>query len=46
MADEIFIYNLVYLDFISCDSYFNGLMALNIVADGIIASTNFNVILS
>lgn len=48
ITDKIFdiIYNLVYLGFIPCDSYFDGLIALNTVAYSIIASTNFNVILS
>lgn len=46
IADEIFVRNLVYLDSIPYDSYFDGLIALNTVADGIIVSTNFNVILS
>jgi hypothetical protein len=36
--------NLVYLNVISCDSYFNGLIALNTIVNGIITSTNFNVI--
>jgi hypothetical protein len=46
MADEIFdiVRNPVYPDSIPCDSYFDGPMALNTVADGIIASTNFDVI--
>jgi hypothetical protein len=46
IADEIFdiIRNLVYPDSITCDSYFDGPMALNTVADGIIASTNFDII--
>ena len=46
MADEIFdiVRNPVYLDSIPCDSYFDGPMALNTLADGIIASTNFDVI--
>jgi hypothetical protein len=48
ITDEIFniVYNLVYLDSIPCDSYFNGLIALNTVTNNIITSTNFNVILS
>jgi hypothetical protein len=46
MTDEIFdiVRNPVYPDSILCDSYFDGPMALNTVADGIIASTNFDVI--
>jgi hypothetical protein len=46
MTDEIFdiVRNPVYPDSVPCDSYFNGPMALNTVADGIIASTNFDVI--
>jgi hypothetical protein len=46
IVDEIFdiIYNLVYLDSIPYDSYFDKLIALNTIADSIIASTNFDVI--
>jgi hypothetical protein len=46
MAHETFdiIRNPVYPDSITCDSYFDGPMALNTVADGIIASTNFDII--
>jgi hypothetical protein len=46
IVDEIFniIRNLVYPDSISCDFYFNGLIALNTIVDGIIVSTNFNII--
>jgi hypothetical protein len=46
MADETFdiIRNPVYPDPITCDSYFDGLMALNTVADGIIASTNIDIV--
>jgi hypothetical protein len=51
IADEAFgivrnpVY-LVYPDSIPCDSYFDRPIALNSMADGIIASTNFDVILS
>jgi hypothetical protein len=46
ITDKIFniVYNLVYPDFIPYDSYFNRLITLNTVANGIIISTNFNVI--
>ncbi|KAF4634592.1 hypothetical protein G7Y89_g3521 [Cudoniella acicularis] len=48
MTDEIYdiVRNPVYPDSILCDSYFDGPMTLNTVADGIIASTNFDIILS
>jgi hypothetical protein len=48
MADKTFgiIYNPVYPDFITCNSYFDGPMALITTIDGIIASTNFDIILS
>jgi hypothetical protein len=46
ITDEIFniIRNPVYLDSILYNSYFDKLIALNTVADSIIASINFNVI--
>jgi hypothetical protein len=46
MVDETFdvIHNPVHPDSITSDSYFDGPMALNTVADGIIASTNFDII--
>jgi hypothetical protein len=46
MADETsdIIRNPVYPDPITCDSYFDGLMTLNTVADGIIASTNIDIV--
>lgn len=47
IVDKTFniIYNPVYLDFITCDSYL-GLIALNIIINSIIISINFNIILS
>jgi hypothetical protein len=46
MADETFdiIRNPAYPDPITCDSYFDGLLALNTVADSIIASTNIDIV--
>lgn len=46
IADKTFniIRNPVYPDSITCDSYFDRPMALNTIADGIIASTNFDII--